>query len=117
MELLTYNVGTLKIEPVIRSVFKLLNIKCTRLPKHTTINEILIESRFLSHTQLAEALTTSSHNTLHSDGTTKFGHKYQSFQVTTRDASLTLGLQVSNTWWGHACQKINQSMAVMSEQE
>lgn len=95
MELLSYNVGILKIEPVIRAVFNLLNIECDKLPKHTTINEMLIESRTLSHMQIAEALTTTSNNTLHSDGTTKFGHKYQSYQVTTSEGSLTLGLQVS----------------------
>ena len=96
MELLSYNVGILKIEPVLQSVFKLLNITYDRLPKRTAINEMLVESRSLAHLQLAEALTITSDNTLHSDGTTKFGHKYQSYQVTTEEGSLTLGLQVSN---------------------
>ena len=94
MELLTYNVSILKIEPVLRSVFKLLNIECNKLPQRTAINEILIESRSIAHTQIAETLITSSNNTLHSDGTTKFGHKYQSYQVSTEEGSLTLGLQV-----------------------
>ena len=76
MELLSYNVAELKIEPVIRSVLKLLSIECDKLPKRTTINEILIESRALAKTQLTDALTSNSNNTLHSDGTTKFGHKY-----------------------------------------
>lgn len=96
MELLTYNVGILKIEPVLQSVFKLLNIECDKFPQRTTLNEILIESRSLAQTQIAEVLTTSSNNTLHSDGTTKFGHKYQAYQVSTEEGSLTLGLQVSN---------------------
>lgn len=96
MELLSYNIGILKIEPVLQSVFKLLNIEYDRLPKRTTINEILIESRSLAHIQLAEALTTTTNNTLHSDGTSKFGHKYQSYQVATEEGSLTLGLQVSH---------------------
>ncbi len=94
MELLSYNVSIPKIEPVLQSVLKLLNIDYDKLPKRTTINEILIESRSLSHTQLVETLTTTSNNTLHSDGTTKFGHKYQSYQVTTEKGSLTLRLQV-----------------------
>ena len=95
MELLTSNVSVLKVEPVLRSVFKLLSIQCDRLPQHTTINEMLMESRSISHAQLAETLTASSSNTLHSDGTTKYGHKFQSYQVTTSGDSLTLGLQVS----------------------
>ena len=94
MELLSYNVGILKIEPILKSVFKLLNVTYDRLPKHSTINEILIESRTLSHLQLAEILNTTSNNTLHSDGTTKFNHKYQCYQVATEEGSLTLGLQV-----------------------
>ena len=94
MELLSYNIGILKIEPVLKSVFKLLDVTYDRLPKHSTINEILIESRSLSHLQLAEILNTTSNNTLHSDGTTKFNHKYLSYQVATEEGSLTLGLQV-----------------------
>ena len=100
MELLTNNVGILKIEPVLRAVFKLLNIECNKLPQHTTINEILIESRSLAHAQIAEVLTTHTNNTLHSDGTTKFGRKYQSYQVSTEEGSLTLGLQVSSISYG-----------------
>ena len=95
MELLSYNVGIRNIEAVLQSVFKLLNINYDRLPKHTTINELLIESRSLSHAQLREILTNTSDNTLHSDGTTKFGHKYQSYQVTTEEGSLS---QVYNYW-------------------
>lgn len=33
MELLSCNIGILKIEPVLQSVFKLLNITYDRLPK------------------------------------------------------------------------------------
>ena len=98
MELLSYNVAELKIEPVIRSVLKQLSIECDKLPKRTTINEILIESRALAKTQLTDALTSNSNNTLHSDGTTKFGHKYQSYQVATDAGSLTLGLEVRATY-------------------
>ena len=53
-----------------------------------------IESRSLCQIQLAEALTDSTYNTLHSDGTSKFGHKYTGFQVSTLEGSLSLGLQV-----------------------
>ena len=63
------------------------------MPQHTAINERLIESRSLAHIQLADALTQSEHNTLHSDGTTKFGHKYTGYQVATHAGVLTLGIQ------------------------
>ena len=91
MELLSKNVGILQVEPVVRSVLKLCKIDCERFPKHTQINEMLVESRSLAHIQLADVLTKTKHNTLHTDGTSKFGHKYTSFQVTT---TYSLGMQV-----------------------
>lgn len=97
MELLSYNVGILNVEPIIRSVLRLAGLKYDRLPKHTAINEMLIESRSLAHMQLAETLVHAPDSTLHSDGTSKFGHKYVSYQVSTANGSLSLGLQVSLT--------------------
>ena len=94
MELLSRNVGIKQVEPVIRAVMKLCKLKCDRLPQHTAIDDMLIESRSLCQIQLAEALTDSTYNTLHSDGTSKFGHKYTGFQVSTLEGSLSLGLQV-----------------------
>ena len=66
MELLSYNVGILNVEPIIKSVLNLSRVKYDRLPKHTTINEILIESRSISHMQLAETLSQAQNTTLHS---------------------------------------------------
>ncbi len=51
---------------------------------------MVVEARSLAHLQLAEQLTVCPTNTLHSDGTTKFGHKYGGFQVTSMDSSYTL---------------------------
>ena len=95
MELLSYNVGILNVEPIIKSVLHLAGLEYDRIPKHTTINEMMIESRSLAHMQLAETLVQAPNSTLHSDGTTKFGHKYISYQVSTAEGSLSLGLQVS----------------------
>ena len=94
MELLSRNVGIRQVEPVIRAVMKMCKVNCDRLPQHTAIDDMLVESRSLCQIQLAEALTDSTNNTLHSDGTSKFGHKYTGFQVSTLEGSLSLGLQV-----------------------
>ena len=96
MDLLARNVGIRQIEPVIRAVMRLCRVTCDRLPQHTAIDDMLIESRSLCQIQLVEALTDSSYNTLHSDGTSKFGHKYTGFQVTTLEGSLSLGLKVGS---------------------
>ena len=97
IELLTHNVTIFNVEPVIRSVLKLAKIDCDRLLKHTVINNMLAEARALSHMQLVEALTESSNNTLHSDGTTKFGHKFSGYQMSTVENSYTLGLRETSS--------------------
>ena len=94
MELLALNVGINKVEPVIRAVLRLVNVSCPQLPQHTAISDMLLEARALSQIQLAETLSVTENNTLHSDGTTKFGHKYGSYQISTSDKALTLGVQV-----------------------
>lgn len=98
MELLTDGISIHKVESVLKSVLKLVGITYDRLPKHTAINEMLVEARGLAQLQLAEQLSKESCSTLHSDGTSKFGHKYLGFQVSTSDeGSYTLGLsEVSN---------------------
>ena len=94
MDILSHNVGINQVEPVIQAVLRLAELECDKLPQHTAISEMLLESRTLSQIQLAHTLTNTEYNTLHSDGTTKFGHKYCGYQISTAERSLTLGLQV-----------------------
>ena len=93
MELLSLNVSIMKIEKVMRSVLKLAGIHPNRVPKHTTINTILSEAHALAQIQLAESLPDKEYTTLHSDGTSKCGHKYNSFQVATEYGTYTLGVR------------------------
>ena len=79
--------------PVIQSVLKLAGVTCNRLPKRTAINDMLIEARALSQMQLAEVLTQEDHHTLHSNGTTKFGHKCLGYQASTVHDTYTLGMR------------------------
>ena len=97
MELLSCNVGILNVEPIIKSVLMLAGLQYDKLPKHTTINEMLIEGRCIAKNQLAETLSQAPHSTLHSDGTSKCGHKYIGYQVSTTEGSLSLGMKVSQT--------------------
>lgn len=53
---------------------------------------MLVEARTVSHVQLAEQMPGEQFTTLHTDGTTKFGHKYGSYQVSTETSCYTLGL-------------------------
>ena len=63
-----------------------------KLPKKSTIANMVVEARSLAHLQLAEQLPQCKSNTLHSDGTTIFGCKYGGFQVTSNISSYTLCL-------------------------
>ena len=94
MDILSHTVGINQAEPVIRAVLRLAEVECDKLSKHTAISEMLLESRTLSQIQLAHTLTETEYNTLHSDGTIKFGHKYCGYQISTAERSLTLGIQV-----------------------
>ena len=102
---------------MIRSVLKLAKIDCDRLPKHTVINNMLDEARALSHMQLVEALTESSNNTLHSDGTTKFGHKFSGYQMSTVENSYTLGLRETSTCSGSASTMLGTLQEIITDIE
>lgn len=102
MELLSHNVGILNVVPVIQSVLHMAGLEYDRLPKHTAINEMIVESRSLAQMQVAETLLQVPNATLHTDGTSKFGHKYMSYQVSTTEGSLTLGIQVNTSRVAHS---------------
>ena len=95
MHLLTLNVGINNINKVVECVLKLAGKKCSKLPSRSKINDLLAEARAISHLQVAEELTkpSSKDSTLHTDGTTKFGHKYLGYQVVTEEQSFTLGIR------------------------
>ena len=86
------NVGVKQVEPVIRSV--LLNIagmEAYDLPSTATLVHMLSE-KGLAYQQITEVLSEQDNLTLHSDGTSKFGHHYGSFQVSTEGSAYSLGL-------------------------
>ena len=88
LELLSMNVGVKNVDPIIRTVLSnIAGITVDRLPKYTTIVEMLPEMKALAYKQIAEKLQVSQQLTLHSDGTSKFGQHYGSFQVSTTQSS------------------------------
>ena len=93
LELLSMNIGVKNVDPIIRTVLSnIAGITVDRLPKYTTIVEMLPEMKALAYKQIAEKLQVSQQLTLHSDGTSKFGQHYGSFQVSTTQSSYSLGL-------------------------
>lgn len=92
MELLSHNVSLKNVAAVIDSVLRnMVGLKAEDLPHYTTINRMLIEMKAVAQ-QLADLLTSEENLTLHSDGTTKFGQHYQSFQLSATSSTYSLGL-------------------------
>ena len=84
VELLAMNVATTQVEPVIRSVLlNIAGIEVDALPKSSTLSSMLAEMKCLVYEQLSEELNVLDNITLHSDGTSKFGQHFGSYQVST----------------------------------
>ena len=93
-ELMSMNVGLRNIETIIRSVLnKIAHKSIGRLPSYALASQMLAESLVVAQAQLAEKLVTSEHNTLHSDGTTKFGAHYGAVEVSTESGTYTIGIR------------------------
>ena len=92
-ELLGKNVGVWNVASVIRSVALMLEISVVDLPSVGSLSKMLLELKAASFLQIAEAIDSGdSCNTLHSDGTSKFGKKYNSYQIATSSQMFSIGL-------------------------
>ena len=90
MELLALNVGIKNVDAVIRCVLKHIEVK--QLPHSSSLVRMLAEMKGLACQQLAEEVSKEECVTLHSDGTSKYGQHYYSFQISTSDSAYSLGL-------------------------
>ena len=94
IELLSLNVGIKNVEPVIRSVLKhIASFEIKELPHPTTLTRMYSEMKGLACQQLNEELKKGDNLTLHSDGTSKYGQHFYSFQLSTPDSTYSLGLK------------------------
>ena len=92
LELLSLNVGIRQVEPVIRSVLKnIAGFEVDALPQPGTLVRMYAEMKGLAYQQIEE-VSKQENLTLHSDGTTKFGQHYGSFQISAEGTVYTLGL-------------------------
>ena len=93
LELLAMNVATNQVEPVIRSVLlNITSIEVGELPKSSTLSGMLVEMKCLAYDQISEEMSNQENVTLHSDGTSKFGEHYGSYQISTAHSAYSLGL-------------------------
>ena len=96
-ELLSLNVGVRNVAPIIRCVLKNIAHKSvSRLPSHGLTCQMILESLTVAQAQLGEKLSdTLEYNTLQTNGTTKFGDHYATYDVKTAGDgnAFTLGLR------------------------
>ena len=87
------NVATNQVEPVIRSVLQnIATIEVSALPKASSLSGMLAEMKCLAYQQISDELDHQENITLHSDGTSKFGEHYGSYQLSTEKSVYSLGL-------------------------
>ena len=93
-ELLGMGVSASKCESIVRSVLSGFGMSVGRLPKETCAKRMVLECRALACMQLSEVLESGENVTVMSDGTTKYGHHYESFDVSMDDGKVyTMGVR------------------------
>lgn len=95
LQLLSFNVGIHNVRAIINCLLgTLVNRKVKDVQSVGLLSNMLVELKAVSALHLAEELTLheDAANTLHSDGTTKFGQKYASYQVATCKQTFSLGM-------------------------
>lgn len=95
-ELLSLNVGVRNIKPVIKTVLKNIAHKSVdRLPSQTTLCSMMLECLTLAQAHLGEELAKedADYYTLQTDGTSKYGDHFGTFDVATTEATYHLGLR------------------------
>jgi len=64
-----------------------------RLPSYALASKMLAESLIISHAQLGEKLAENGFNTLHTDGTTKYGEHYGAVEISTNESTYSIGMR------------------------
>ena len=82
------NVSIHNCEKVVQSVLeRLADLKIDRLPKKSVASVMMVEGRMLALMQAGQAITESSNNVLHLDGTKLNFVENGSFQVVTESGA------------------------------
>ena len=93
-DLLSMNVGVWNVRPVMKSVLALAGKQVEDLPSIGLLSKMFVELKAVSSVHICQEVLDEqvSDHTLHSDGTTKFGRKFQSYQVATSKQTFSVGL-------------------------
>ena len=91
-ELLAKNVGVWNVGPIMRSVVALAGAEISEVPSAAALSQMLVELRQISQLHVANALVDDEFTTGHSNGTSKHGVSYQSYQMTTDEKVYSIGM-------------------------
>lgn len=92
---MSLNIGNRNVALVIRSVMKnLAHQSVDHLPSNTVLCRMMLECLTLAEAQLGDELSSSDQDnyTIQTDGTTKYGQHFATFDVATVDSTYTLVL-------------------------
>ena len=95
-ELLSLNVGIRNVVPVIKAVLENVAHKTLdRLPCKTSLCRMMVECLTLAQAQLGEELSCEERDnfTIQTDGTSKYGQHFSTYDVATVDTTYALGLR------------------------
>ena len=100
-DLVCMGVGVNNVEKVVRAVLSnIAGINVDQLPKATFSRIMFTEARGLSQIQVAETLLQNYENDsriLHTDGTSKFGQHYGTYDIVGESGPLVAGLRLMET--------------------
>ena len=95
-ELLSLNIGVRNVAPIIRCVLRcLIHKSVSRLPSYALTCQMILESLTVPQAQLGDELSqVSGYTTLQTDGTTKYGEHFSTYDIRTEAAATyTLGIR------------------------
>ena len=95
-DLVCMGVGVNNVEKIVKSVLvNLAKMNAESLPKSTFARLMFLEARRLSQIQVtSEIIESDQLNTLHTDGTSKFGHHFETYDVSlSSKKNFVLGLR------------------------
>lgn len=116
-ELLSLNVGVRNVAPIITSVLKNIAHKSVaRLPSYGLTCQMLLESLTIVQAQLGDDLSQSvGFNTIQTDGTTKFGEHYATFDIQIPDSNTTYSLGLRHVFSGAAHDTLETLKQILSD--
>ncbi len=115
-ELLSLNVGVRNVKPIIQSVLNNIAHKSvSRLPSHGLICQMILESFTVAQAQLGDELSENSSTTLQTDGTTKFGNHFGTFDVRVPDSKETYTLGVRHVFSGSSHDSLETLKQILND--